>query len=143
MGSRSVHVEGLAVTGLNSGLSDHLSMKEIITLCLVQETHKISQRVGLILQLNCLNSVQKYVYTQQNPLGWWSGGVGLGMDNIFFVMCVAFSKYGNAYPAFPKEYGFPYHLTPKILKEIIAEISRNELLKGTTNCYKYFQRFLV
>ena len=39
-----------------------------------------------------------------------------------FVMFVAYSKYGNAYPAFHKEYGFPYHLTPKRLKEIIVTI---------------------
>ena len=38
---RSVRVEGLAVTGLNSGWSSHLSMKEIISLCLVQQTHKV------------------------------------------------------------------------------------------------------
>ena len=67
VGLRYAHVEGMAVTGLNSGWSSHLSMKEIIPLCLVQQTHKISPRVGLMLQLNCLNSVQKYVYTQQNP----------------------------------------------------------------------------
>ena len=40
--------------------------------------------------------------------------------NMGFVMFLASSKYENAYPAFRKEYGFPYHLTPKILKEIIA-----------------------
>ena len=67
LGLRSVRFEGLAVTGLNSEWSSHLSMKEIIHLCLVQQTDKISLRVGLMLQLNCLNSVQKYVYTQQNP----------------------------------------------------------------------------
>ena len=42
LGFRSVHVEGLAVTGFNSGWSSNLSMKEIIPLCLVQRTHKIS-----------------------------------------------------------------------------------------------------
>ena len=41
-------VDGLAVTALTSGLSSHLSMKEIIPLCLVQQTHKISPRVGLL-----------------------------------------------------------------------------------------------
>ena len=51
-----------------------------------------------MLQPNCLNSVQKYVYTQQEPRG---GGLwvweGLGMDkNMSFVMFVASSKYGNA-----------------------------------------------
>ena len=35
-------------------------------------------------------------------------------------MFVASSKYGNAKPAFLKQYGCLYHLTPKILKEIIA-----------------------
>ena len=46
---------------------------------------------------------------------------GLGMDkDMGFVMFVASNKYGNAYPAFHKEYGFAYHLTHKILKEIIA-----------------------
>ena len=51
--------------------------------------------------------------------GVWEG---LGMDkNMVFVMFVASSKYGNAYPAYHKEYGFPYHLTHNILKEIIAE----------------------
>ena len=43
-------------------------------------------------------------------------------------MCVASSKYGNAKPAFPKQYGFPYQLTPIILKEIIAFIYFNVLL---------------
>ena len=46
---------------------------------------------------------------------------GLGMDNnMGYVMFVASSKYGNAKPEFPKEYCFPYQLTPKILKEIVA-----------------------
>ena len=63
-----------------------------------------------MIQLNCLNSVHKSVYTQRIPtVGGW--GVWEG-----FVMFIASSKYGNAYPAFPKEYGFPYHLKPKILK---------------------------
>ena len=44
------------------------------------------------------------------------GGLGDGEKNMGFVMFLASSKYENAYPAFPKEYGFPYHLTPKILK---------------------------
>ena len=87
MGLRSVHVEGLAVTGLNSGWSTHLSMKEIIPLCLVQQTHKISPRVGLMLQLNCLNSVQKYVYTQKIPRGGCRGvWEGLGMDKIMGIV---------------------------------------------------------
>ena len=42
--------------------------------------------------------------------------------NMGFVMWVASSKYGNAKPAFPKEYGFPYHLVTEILKDIIAQI---------------------
>ena len=122
LGLRSVRVDGLAVTGLTSGWSSHLLMKEIIPLCLVQPTHKLFPRVESMVQPNRLNSVQKHVYTQQNPQGWWLGvWEGLGMDkHMGFVMFVASSKYGNAYPAFHKEYGFPYHLTPKILKEIIA-----------------------
>ena len=53
--------------------------------------------------------------------GVWEG---LGMDkNMGFVMFVASSKYGNAYPAFPKENVFPYHLTPKIQKEIIVSVA--------------------
>ena len=48
----------------------------------------------------------------------------MGMDkNMGFVMFVASSKCGNTLPAFPKEYGFPYNLTPKILKEIIDAMS--------------------
>ena len=49
--------------------ANYRRIKEIIPLwlCLVQQYHKIFPRVGLMLQLNCLNSVQKYVYTQQNP----------------------------------------------------------------------------
>ena len=41
-------------------------------------------------------------------------------ENMGFVMFVACSKFGNAYPAFSKKYGFSYHLTPKILQEVIA-----------------------
>ena len=85
MGFRSVLEEGLAVTGLNSWWSSHLSMKEIIPLFLVQQTHKISPRVGLMLQPNCLNSVQKY---PTKSLGVVVGGVweGLVIDkNMGFV----------------------------------------------------------
>ena len=52
------------------------------------------------------------------------GGLRNGKKNMGFVMCLASSKYENAYPAFPKEYGFPYHLTPEILKEIITVFAR-------------------
>ena len=60
--------------------------------------------------------------SQPKDLGVVVRGVaGLGIDkNMGFVMFKACSKYGNAYLAFLKEYGFPYHLPSKILKEIIA-----------------------
>ena len=49
--------------------------------------------------------------------GGWGVWEGLGMDkNMGFLMLVTSSKYGNAKPAFLKEYAFPYHLTPKLLK---------------------------
>ena len=40
--------------------------------------------------------------------------------NMGFIILLASSIYGNAYPAFPKDYGFLYQGTPKILKEIFA-----------------------
>ena len=40
---------------------------------------------------------------------------------MIFVIFEASSKYGNTKPAFSKDYGFPYHWTPKILKEIFAK----------------------
>ena len=33
----------------------------------------------------------------------------------------------ETYPAYHKEYGFPYHLTPKILKEIIAKRAKGQV----------------
>ena len=38
-----------------------------IPLMCLQKYSQIIPRVKLMLQHNCLNSVQKYVYTQQNP----------------------------------------------------------------------------
>ena len=51
------NIQCLALTGFNSfNEVDNPSLH-------VKQTHKISPRVGLMLPLNCLNSVQKYVYS--------------------------------------------------------------------------------
>ena len=52
--------------------------------------------------------------------GVWEG---LGMDkNMGFVIFGASSKYRNAKQAFPKDYGFQYHWTPKKLKKLLSYI---------------------
>ena len=82
-------------------------MKELNPFFRATDSEKIP-RNGLMLQLNLKNSVQKYMYNQQNLKGWWSGvWEGLGMDkNLGLVMFVASSKYGHTYPAFPKIMAF-------------------------------------
>ena len=82
MGLRSVHVEGLAVTGLNSEWSSHLSMKEIIPLCLVQQTHKISPELSKF-------STEIRVYPTKS-LGVVVGGCGRawGWIKIWVLLCL-------------------------------------------------------
>jgi len=82
LGLRCFRVEGLAVTGLNSEWSSHLSMKEIIPLCLVQQTHKISQELSKF-------STEIGVY-QTKSLGVVVGGCGRawGWIKIWVLLCL-------------------------------------------------------
>ena len=82
LGLGSVSVEGLAVTGLSSGWSNHLSIKEIIPLCLVQQTQKISQELSKF-------STEICVYPTKS-LGVVVGGCGRawGWINLWVLLCL-------------------------------------------------------